>query len=61
MTPTQLKALQRYISAVAYFMTTRGDGGRIVELRASRKHLEDSFGCTMPNDPPPPAFPEGLL
>lgn len=41
MTPEQLKALQRYISATVHFMLHHaGGGGNILEYLASKKGLE---------------------
>lgn len=58
-TPVQLMALQRYISAVAWFMLHHVEGdGNITELMASKAHLEASFGVTLPS--PKPVFPDIL-
>jgi len=61
MSEPQLKALQRYVSAVAYFMVNheRGDG-MIAELLASRTALEAAFGVSLPVTLRNPDFPNIL-
>jgi len=53
MTPQQLQALQRYISAVTFFMLHHTEGaGNIRELLASKAHLEAMFSKQLPGDQP---------
>ncbi len=45
MTPAQLKALESYISAVAYYMLRQLGAPEVV---AARKRLEAAFGYELP-------------
>lgn len=51
MTPAQLKALESYISAVAYFMLHQLSAHEVV---AARKRLEAAFGYELPTTLPEP-------
>lgn len=58
MTPEQLKALQRYISATAYFMLHHTTGnGNVREYLDAKAHLEASFTKVLPG---PRDFPDIL-
>ena len=53
MTPTQMKALQRYMSALVVFMLHHRQGtGNITEYLAAKANLEAAFGTSLPQTQP---------
>lgn len=50
MTPEQLKALQRYMSALVVFMLHHREGtGNVREYLAAKTNLEAAFGQQLPH------------
>lgn len=61
MTPSQMAALQEYMSALVWFMLNHtSGGGNIHRYLAAKERLEKAFGVAVPTQAPKSDFPDIL-